>query len=70
MRELVVQGLGIGFLTRDVEKMEPRIKAILPDKITLPVPVWLVTHRELHTSKRIRVVYDILSEDLPNSGMV
>ncbi len=70
MRELVVQGLGIGFLTRDVEKMEPHIKAILPDKITLPVPVWLVTHRELHTSKRIRVVYDILSEDLPNSGMV
>ncbi len=70
MRELVVQGLGIGFLTRDVEKMEPRIKAILPDKITLPVPVWLVTHRELHTSKRIRVVYDILSEDLPHSGMV
>jgi DNA-binding transcriptional LysR family regulator len=70
MRELVVQGLGIGFLTRDVEKMEPRIKAILPDKVTLPVPVWLVTHRELHTSKRIRVVYDILSEDLPNSGMV
>ena len=70
MRELVVQGLGIGFLTRDVERQEPRIKAILPDAITLPVPVWLVTHRELHTSKRIRVVYDILSEELPKSGMV
>ncbi|MCR9193955.1 MAG: LysR family transcriptional regulator [Hyphomonas sp.] len=70
MRELVVQGLGIGFLTRDVEKMEPRVKPILPDVLTLPVPVWLVTHRELHTSKRIRVVYDILSEELPKSGMV
>ena len=70
MRELVVQGLGIGFLTRDVEKLEPRIKPILPDALTLPIPVWLVTHRELHTSKRIRVVYDILSEELPKSGMV
>lgn len=70
MRELVVKGLGIGFLTRDVEKLEPRVKPILPDALTLPVPVWLVTHRELHTSKRIRVVYDILSEELPKSGMV
>lgn len=70
MRELVVQGLGIGFLTRDVERLEPRIRPILPEALTLPVPVWLVTHRELHTSKRIRVVYDILSEDLPKSGMV
>nr|WP_070961325.1 LysR family transcriptional regulator [Hyphomonas sp. Mor2] len=70
MRQLVVQGLGIGFLTRDIERLEPRVKAILPDQITLPVPVWLVTHRELHTSKRIRVVYDILAEELPKSAMV
>ncbi|MCR9077477.1 MAG: LysR family transcriptional regulator [Hyphomonadaceae bacterium] len=70
MRELVAQGLGIGFLTRDIEQLDPRIRPILPDKITLPVPVWLVTHRELHTSKRIRVVYDILAEELPKSPMV
>ena len=70
MRELVAHGLGIGFLTRDVERLDPRVKPILPDALTLPVPVWLVTHRELHTSKRIRVVYDILSEELPKSGIV
>lgn len=70
MRELVANGLGIGFLTRDIEQLEPRVMPILPDEIILPVPVWLVTHRELHTSKRIRIVYDILAEELPKTGMV
>ncbi|MFB3111130.1 MAG: LysR family transcriptional regulator, partial [Gemmatimonadales bacterium] len=28
------------------------------------VPVWLVTHRELHTSRRIRLVFDVLAETL------
>ena len=28
------------------------------------VPVWLVTHRELRTSRRIRVVFDILAREL------
>ncbi len=70
MRELVVQGLGIGFLTRDIEHLEPRVKPILPDMITLPVPLWLVTHRELHTSRRIRVVYDILAEELARSSFL
>lgn len=27
-------------------------------------PVWLTTHRELHTSQRIRVVFDALAEGL------
>jgi hypothetical protein len=25
-------------------------------------PVWLTTHRELHTSRRIRLVFDLLAE--------
>jgi hypothetical protein len=28
------------------------------------VPMWLVTHRELRTSRRIRVVFDLLVEGL------
>ena len=28
------------------------------------IPVWLVSHRELHTSRRIRVVFDLLAEEL------
>jgi hypothetical protein len=38
--------------------------ALLPDLRRTPVPLWLVTHREVQTSRRIRLVYDILAEEL------
>ncbi|MEM8616542.1 MAG: LysR family transcriptional regulator [Pseudomonadota bacterium] len=64
LRELVKAGLGVGFLTRDVERAEPSLRPILQDQFSFPIPIWLVTHRELHSSRRIRLVYDILSKDL------
>lgn len=64
-RELVKAGLGVGFLTRDVETVEPTLRPILKDQFSFPIPIWLVTHRELHTSRRIRLVYDMLSSELP-----
>ena len=30
----------------------------------IPEPVWLVTHRELHTSRRIRLLFDMLADAL------
>lgn len=58
--ELVRQGLGISFLPRQTAELFPELVPVLTDRISFPVPVWLVTHRELHTSRRIRVVYDLL----------
>ena len=29
-----------------------------------PVPIWVTAHRELRTSRRIRVVFDLLAEAL------
>ena len=63
--ELVRLGLGVSILGKDIEAHSENIAAILPDQFSIPIPVWLVTHRELHTSKRIRIVYDILAEELP-----
>ncbi|MEM6556056.1 MAG: LysR family transcriptional regulator [Pseudomonadota bacterium] len=63
--ELVRLGLGVSILTRDIEAHADTIVPILPETLSIPIPVWLVTHRELHTSKRIRVVYDMLAEELP-----
>lgn len=31
---------------------------------TLLVPIWLTSHRELSTSRRIRVVFDLLAAEL------
>jgi len=62
--ELVKQGFGIGVMIHDVVARTPGIERILPDLHVAQVPIWLVTHRELHTSRRIRLVYDVLAEVL------
>lgn len=54
--ELVRQGLGIGAMIDDVALLE----ALGPMRF----PIWLVTHRELRTARRIRVVFDVLAEHL------
>ena len=40
--------------------MEP----VLPDWPGIPVPLWLIAHREVQTSRRIRIVFDFLAEAL------
>jgi len=55
-------GLGMSLMTKDMADSLKGFRKVLPDLPDIPVPVWLVTHRELHTSKRIRLVYDLLAE--------
>jgi DNA-binding transcriptional LysR family regulator len=62
--ELVRQGLGIGVMVKEVGDRTPDVECILPDLDPITVPIWLVTHRELHTSRRIRLVFDLLAESL------
>lgn len=61
---LARQGLGIAILAeneaREIDELEP----VMLGGPSIPIPYWLVTHRELHTSRRIRIVYDHLSEEL------
>ncbi|MFK7957076.1 MAG: LysR family transcriptional regulator [Lysobacterales bacterium] len=59
--ELVRQGLGISFLPRQTADLFPELVPVLTDCVSFPIPIWLVTHRELHTSRRIRVIYDLLN---------
>lgn len=62
--ELAKQGVGIRIVMEEVGDSEPRVSRVLPDLPPVPVPVWLATHRELHTSRRIRVVFDLLADGL------
>lgn len=62
--ELVRQGAGIGVATADVGAQDPLIQPVLPE-VELPrTEVWLVSHRELRTSRRVRLVYDYLATAL------
>ena len=40
------------------------MERVLPDMEPIVFPIWLTTHRELHTSRRIRLVFDLLAEHL------
>lgn len=62
--QLVKQGVGIGGITKDVGDAEPLVCRILPDMEPMNVPMWLATHRELNTSKRVRTVFDFLVAEL------
>ena len=51
-------------MTHEMAAITPEVEQVLPDFPAMPVPIWLVTHRELRTSRRIRVVFDLLSDAL------
>ena len=62
---LAREGFGLSAMSDDVARATPgmeRIDVASVDAITFPT--WLVTHRELHTSRRIRLVFDMLAEFL------
>ena len=64
MLQLIREGLGFGFLPMDTGGLFDDLVCVLPELFKPEIPVWLVSHRELRTSRRIRVVYDLLAEEL------
>ena len=66
--QLVRQGIGIGILVKKDAELFPDLEPVLPSLSPIPVPTWLVTHRELHTSRRIRLVFDLLAESFAAKG--
>jgi DNA-binding transcriptional LysR family regulator len=62
--ELCKAGAGICFMMEEVGDAEPSVRRVLPKMPPLPVPIWLVCHRELQTSRRIRLVFDRIADAL------
>jgi DNA-binding transcriptional LysR family regulator len=62
--EMVRRGLGVGMMLREIGERTPDVVRLLPDLPGIRVPIWLVTHRELRTSPRIRLVFDSLAGEL------
>lgn len=62
--ELARHGAGLCIMMEVIGDADPRVVRALPELPPVPVPLWLVAHRELRTSRRIRVVYDLLLEAL------
>lgn len=62
--EMARRGLGLMTMSDDIAAYFPEMQLVLPDLPPVPVPYWLTTHRELHSSRRIRLVYDHLAKVL------
>jgi len=62
--ELVKQGLGIGIMPEGIADAEPLVQQVLPKLKPITFPIWLTTHRELKTSRRVRMVFDLLADEL------
>ena len=61
--ELCKRGHGLCVMMQEVGDQERRVRRALPDGApVITLPVWLVSHRELRTNQRIRVVYDAIAD--------
>lgn len=66
--QAVRAGLGIGFMASYMARTDTDVVQVLPDLLRIPpLPMWLVVHREIRTSQRIRSVYDFLAGALADA---
>lgn len=66
--ELVKSGYGVSMQPEALGEAEPGVEKVLSDFPSLEFPIWLVTHRELQTSRRIRIVFDLLARGLADAA--
>lgn len=62
--ELCKAGQGVCIMTSEVGDAEAKVERALPSQPAFAVPLWLTTHRAVRTSRRVRVVFDLLAEAL------
>lgn len=64
MWDIIRRGLALGVMMREVVDGTPGVELAFPDMTPILAPIWLVAHRELHGSRRIRLVFDALADAL------
>jgi DNA-binding transcriptional LysR family regulator len=65
--QAVRAGVGIGFVADYIARTEPDVVPLFPALKIPPLPMWLVAHREVRHSPRIRAVYDFLGQAVPKA---
>lgn len=59
------RSLGIALVMEQVGDADPDMVRVLPDAVpAIPIPMWLLCHREVRTSRRLRIVFDAIAEAL------
>jgi DNA-binding transcriptional LysR family regulator len=60
----LLSGMGIGISMQWLAKKHPELIPVMTEQALPNLPVWLTTHRELKSSKKIRLVFDLLAQAL------
>jgi len=66
--ELVKAGYGVSMQPEVLGDSTRGVEKVLDTFPSLDFPIWLVTHREVQTSRRIRIVYDLLARGLAGAA--
>ncbi|SEF48049.1 LysR family transcriptional regulator [Vibrio hangzhouensis] len=67
--ELAIRGMGCVFLPQDIgDNHTQLVRVFEPLGPPVEIPMWLVCHRELNRSAKVRRVYDLLIEALLEEG--
>ena len=53
-------GLGVGPMVIGLAEGDPGLVRVLPEKVVMTLPAWIVAHDDLHRSPRMRFVFDAL----------
>ncbi len=61
---LAQAGAGLCLMLADIGDGAPDMHRVLPDRVRLSFPTWLTAHREVRSSRRVRVVFDVLAAGL------
>ncbi|MEM6276561.1 MAG: LysR family transcriptional regulator [Pseudomonadota bacterium] len=62
--EFAQRGYGLFIMDDLIARATPGMERVLPEAPSIRFPVWLTTHRELQTSRKIRLVFDHLATEL------
>lgn len=62
--KLMRKGVGICAMQLPLAKREKEFEPILPRKLKIPMPIWVVMHEDLKSSRRVRLMYDFLKDKL------
>ncbi len=62
--EIARKGHAIAIMNDTIAAKFPEFRPVLTEIEPFSIPVWLVAHRELQTSRRIRLVFDVLARAL------
>jgi DNA-binding transcriptional LysR family regulator len=62
--QALLSGVGIGISMQWLAKKHTELIPVMTEQALPNLPVWLTTHRELKSSKKIRCVFDILATAL------